>query len=249
MKARRAFALLRRANPVPDSRAEEWAAGGSANDLYARVVGQPIEAHEGHFRKPKRRVAASTLLAAVSLLLVGTAMLAVLRQPENSVPKEPGGPVASVPVASAPLTTARVFAPLSRGATQSTTPTSTEHDSPVDGMNFLSAQIREAQVIVWGRVVGVEAPRWNSPDGKEWHGTTDGELPILYVTYAVEPTEVWKGPQASGLVLLLGPAEIRPDDGATGSDGGLPGGGLAVVDEVVSFGVAKPHYVPTADDA
>ncbi|MCZ7662622.1 MAG: hypothetical protein M5U22_06670 [Thermoleophilia bacterium] len=116
-------------------------------------------------------------------------------------------------------------------------------------MNFLSAQIREAQVIVWGRVVGVEAPRWNSPDGKEWHGTTDGELPIMYVTYAVEPAEVWKGPQASGLVLLLGPAEIRPDDGATGSDGGLPGGGLAVGDEVVAFGVAKPQYGPTADDA
>lgn len=103
-------------------------------------------------------------------------------------------------------------------------------------------QAREADVIVLGTVLEVSPARWNSPDGREWSGSTDEDMPIVYTGFLVKPTEVLKGEPAWG-----SPVAFRTLGGVFGESAGSgPNMGefadVRVGDEIIIMGVDRPFY-------
>lgn len=234
MKPNLAVALLGEANPVQEEITAQWALSGAANDVYLRIIAQPCarpaEAAGGGRRKLILATAATVLATAAG---IGLTLIGHPDGTDKTASTSPASVVASSPTSQ----------------TQPSIPVSPEHGLTVVGMNYLSAQVRDAQVIVWGRIHKVEKPRWNSPDGGEWRGQTEADLPIVYTTYVVEPVEFWKGPEGVESIRLMVPGGIAADGASTRSDEGLLGAGLAVGDEIVALAGSKPQYGPTGEDS
>ena len=57
----------------------------------------------------------------------------------------------------------------------------------------IEKQMELSGIVVAGTVVKIDAPRCNSPDGKEWSPPEDQTLPIVYTTFYVEPAQILKG--------------------------------------------------------
>lgn len=102
-------------------------------------------------------------------------------------------------------------------------------------------QARESDVVVWGTVVEVRPARWNSADGKEWNGT-EGDMPIVYTTFLVEPREVMKGKPAWGTPVAFRTLGGVYGDGRVGTADLGVYADLSVGDEIIVMGVDHPFY-------
>ena len=54
---------------------------------------------------------------------------------------------------------------------------------------------KDSDLIVAGTVVKIDAPRWNSADGKRWsqHSWDEDSEPLVYQTFYVQPEEILHG--------------------------------------------------------
>jgi hypothetical protein len=111
--------------------------------------------------------------------------------------------------------------------------------------NYLTVerQTQESDLIVVGKIVQIDAGKWNSPDGKQWQPPEEQTLPIVYTTFYVEPTRVLKGePRWGGPVAFRMTGVIESSNkGVESSSGNLT---LGVGDTVVVFGVIEDRYGP-----
>lgn len=105
-------------------------------------------------------------------------------------------------------------------------------------------QVRRADIIVRGVVVGIEASRWNSPDGNPWTPDESVAMPVPYTTFYVRPIAILKGTSK-----WPDPIPFRYEGGTFGPDreqitaasvGDLPD--LKVGDEVILFGIDEGRY-------
>ena len=98
----------------------------------------------------------------------------------------------------------------------------------------IEKQMELSGIVVAGTVVKIDAPRCNSPDGKEWSPPEDQTLPIVYTTFYVEPAQILKGTPEWGT-----PVAFR----VTGNtqEGDLQ---LSVGEKIVVFGTTQARYGP-----
>lgn len=110
-------------------------------------------------------------------------------------------------------------------------------------------QTERSEIIVAGKVVQIDTPRWNGPEGKQWKPSLATQEAVVYTTFYVKPTAILKGePKWSRDLVAFRLTGVFPNAVSsqqlsttltTGYQGGSPPR-LAVGDVVVAFGRLAP---------
>jgi hypothetical protein len=95
------------------------------------------------------------------------------------------------------------------------------------GVRAPAQAAKDADIVVYGTVVGVDPGRWNSADGNQWTSKADTDVPAIYRTFYVKLSEVLKGKPKWGTPVAFI---------VVGGTAGEVSGPVTVGDAVLVFG-------------